>query len=258
MSSMIRRNMRRMFVPGLAMPATLKVPYEKKLKNLLGVSSIVGLWVVSEILGTSIADAGPNGLTGTLSGTGVALANAAGPKGKLAPLFSNGYVNLYSAALNSAFNTAEGTLLIFSKLSAADVWTDGSNDCLFHIGVNGTTNYIRLLKGSGSNTLQGTYMAGSTEKTRIISSVTTTAWFVLAFTWSVSGNAAILYLNAVKQGATLTGLGTWSGALVNNYNNIGCQVATTPVLPANGWLQYALIMNRPATQPELSTISAMA
>ena len=231
-------------------------PVTKKILRMFG-SSIVGFWPMTETHMNVAYDISGNGLNGTISAAGVAIASGSGPRKKPSPLFSAGSIDIYSTSLNTLFNNTEGSLIIWNKVTST-VWGDGTNDCMLHVGKDATTNYVRLLKSSTANKISGSYMAGSSDKTRLSDAQTTTDWFLAAFTYSVSGNAGILYFNGVKQGATLTTLGTWSGNLATTFCQIGAQVKTTPALPENGYLQYALILNRAATASEFISLYNMS
>lgn len=213
--------------------------YSRKVKAL-DYQHLIGYWPLSEQVGVTAYDEGGSGLHGTYRNTagvlnGVTLENAGIGDGRTAAGFdgTNGYCNIYSAALNAAFNNAEGTVAGWMQVSGSGVWTDGANRTPIVLRAD-ANNVVQLLKSSASNTFQFFYVAGGTSKSVSKASFSPTAWQHVALTWSKSGDALKAYVNGVQEGATQTGLGTWSGALASTACNIGCRINTTPDQPWSG------------------------
>lgn len=186
-------------------------------------ANLIALWPLSELSGTTAFDQSGNGRNAayvnspTLGQTGIG-------DGGTAPLFvpaSNTYVNTYSVSMANAFNGQEGTFAIWFKVRAASVWTDAANRCLMLIAVNGS-NLLTLRKTTTNNQLLWQLTAGGTSKTANITYSATT-WTHLAISWSKSGNAIKVYVNGTQSGATVTGIGTWSGTPIDGNCFLGAQ-----------------------------------
>jgi hypothetical protein len=224
--------------------------YARKLISLFGQSSVVALWPLTDPSGTTITDVSGNGRNGTY--TGPTLANAPGPRGnKNVPLFDgvNDYGSLYSASLNSGFNSSEGTLLAWLKVYNAAVYTDTTYDRAIVIGADGN-NYVSLHKDQTANYLAVNYRAGSANKNVYIAT-SSLAWLQLGITWSVSADQVKAFFNGAQSSSTLTTLGTWAGSLSTTYTNLAA-LTSSPTQPWNGWLAYALLLNRAATATEIA------
>lgn len=224
--------------------------YHQKLIGIFGRSSITALWGLLETAGTTAYDL-VSGRNGAYSG--VALANTTGPRGRPAPLWDgvNDTCNVYSAALASAFSPGSGTLLIWCKVYNVGVWSDSTNDFAFQVGADNTSNYVRIIKTSTASRMQGSHVAGGTAKSVSTDVSSNPNWFLYAITWDKEVDQVKVYYNGVQSGATQTGLGIWSGSLGSNSCAIGAQSGGGSQ-PWNGWLAYALLLNRAASAVEIS------
>lgn len=224
--------------------------YKSRIISLLG-SSIVSYWPMNEMSGTAARDLSALGNNGTYDT--VSLANTASPGGigGFAPLFdgSDSVVDVYSAGLNTAFDPTKVTLAIWAKVSAAGVWTDSTVRYLVQIGAD-ANNAVRIYKAGANNTLYVDYKAGGTAKTGGAGSHSPTGWTHYGITADVAGDAVKAYINGVQVGSTLTGLGTWSGALSSSLCVIGAS-ATNSNNPYSGWLSHPLLLNKVATSDEM-------
>lgn len=224
--------------------------YWQDLCALYGTSSIAGYWPLWEASGATVQNIAPTG-SGTYKNSPT-LGTAGIGDGNTSVRLNNGVSNqcvpLHTAALATAFNPLEGSILIWGKVEAA-AWTDATNRCLFHLGAN-DNNYVRILKSSTNNQLQATYRAGGTIKTASYTGVNTANWFRVGITWDKAGDVARGYFNGAQFGGTLTGLGVWAGSLAANMCAVGAQY-TTPILPWAGWAAHAVLLNRALTPAEM-------
>lgn len=223
-------------------------PYAAKLQNIFG-SSIVSYLPLWDASGSVATDIGGRGLNGAY--TAVTLGQTGIGDGRTAASFdgSTSFVNWYSAGLASAFNASEGTLMVWGKVSAAGVWSDTTVRYLSFFRVDGN-NQVGLNKSATANRLTAVYAAGGTAN---LINITTspTAFFHFGITWSKAADQVIVYLNGAQQGATLTGLGTWVGALPSTGVTVGSQ-QTTPSNVWSGTLAHAVLLNRAATAAEFA------
>jgi hypothetical protein len=222
--------------------------YQKKIISLFGAANIVRYWPMNETTGTAAVDV-VNGGNGTY--TGVDLANAAGPFPPSShPLFGTGdRLNVYGAALNTAFPGNEGTLLVWCKVSAAGIWSDGATHRVANFQTSGNP-WVTMLK-TATNKLQ-TYRRGNdgTAAGLATISTTTTDWFYFGQTWSASNNRQRSYLNGAQQGADQAGVTAWGNSLNANLTNIGA-LNNVPDAPWSGWLGHAILLNYEATAAQI-------
>lgn len=211
--------------------------------------SYVPLW---ECVGSPYAEDYAGSNDGLYSSTGVTLAQDGIGDGRTSAKFNGttGYVNMYTAGLASAFNGAEGTVSGWFKVSAAE-WTDGAARVVARLAAS-SSNQILIIKSSVNGRFEYTYTAGGTQKQYRKESTSNTTWCSFALTWSKSNNRVRCYFNGAQVGSTLTGLGTWVGALDPATANIG---ATSSSSVSNCWkgnLAHVVILDREATAAEIA------
>jgi hypothetical protein len=221
--------------------------YWQKVRGLFG-SAVVGYWPLNELSGSAAYDVSGNLLNGAHSG--VSLANADGPKGGMAPLYDgvNDYTSINAAA--AAFNGAEGSLLIFARVSGAGVWADATIRWLARIAVD-DNNRVEIYKHSDANRLFWRHSGGGTSTTVNITSHSPTAWTHYGMTWSLAANEMKAYLNGAQYGATQGGVGAWAGTPGASLTRVGMGNGTGYY---SGWLAHALLLNRPATGAEIGQV----
>ena len=226
--------------------------YHNKIKDMFG-SAIVGYWPIWEPSGTVADDeSGAAGLDGTH--TGVTLGQPGIGDGRTSGLYdgSTDFTNVYSDALVAAFVNNELTISAWARMRAASVWTDTVTRAVIDIRAD-SNNLVIIRKAGANNTFAGFYTAGGTSKTTTFTT-STTDWFHVALTVSKSLDVARLFFNGVQQGADLTSLGTWVGALASTLCNIGAG-STVPANVTDGYIQHAFLLNRAATASEMSELA---
>ena len=235
---------------GLAMPVLLlSKPYERKLIDLFGASSVIGLWPHTERSGSVAYDISANGYNGTFSG--VVLADTPGPRLKPAPKWDgvNDYCNVYSAGLAAAFNPNAGTILVWSKVLNVGIWSDGTNDFALNFAAD-TTNYVRIIKVAANLNYGANFAA--TNKSVSLNPSGNLNWFLLGLTWDKAADQVKAFYNGAQTGSTQTGMNTFTGSLAATLCNIGAQTSSGAT-PWNGWLAYVLLLNRAATPTEIAS-----
>ena len=202
---------------------------------------------------TTLRDASGNARTGTTGGaTGPTLGVAGIGNDKTAISFpgSAAFVNWYSASLRSAFDGAEGSLLAWSKVSGAGVWSDGTARYIVRLSAD-ANNDIRILRSSSNNNamlLQ--HIAGSTSRFIYANSNASTAWQLYGITWSVATGEIFAYVNGAKFSASLGAPGTWSGSLASTLCTIGA-ADTSSNSVWSGSIGHVMILDRAATAAEM-------
>ena len=216
--------------------------------------SPIGYWPFAEPSGTTALDASGNGRDGVY--TNVTLGAAGIGDGRTAASFTTGSVcNVFSASLQGAFNGAEGTIAQWVQVSDAGVWSDATIRGTLEFFVNGS-NVVRLRRTTTNNQIAATYVAGGTSKSVTQSAFSPTAWFHIALTWSLSGDAFKFFLNGAQVGATQTGLGTFVGSLSATNTVLGA-VNSAAANPWSGNLAHSALWARPLTAAEITSIATL-
>ena len=238
----------------------------------------VGLWPFNEGYGTKAGDLSANNNDGSIANgdwgsypaatdrsgqanhgvyTGVQLANAAGPDGVKVPYFDgiNDYVNIYSAGLNTDFNGAAGTLAFWLKVANAGVWTDGVNRWGPRFVVD-ASNFVDFVKRNANNTIDLNYKAGGVGLVYSISSHSPTDWTHYALTWDAATDEFKAYINGSQTGVTKTGLGVWSGNLLNTATVIG-SATTNADGDYRGWVGPVAIWTKALTSAEILKLATV-
>jgi hypothetical protein len=202
----------------------------------------IGLWMLDDNGLAQVKDRSRQQNHGVYSGTGVTL-NQPGHRNTSSALFdgSAGYANVYSAGLAADFNTGELTVAILVRMLSSTPWTDGATRYGVRFAVD-TNNAVGLYKGGTNNQLVGLYNAGGTSKTVLTTGHADLDWFLLVLTVSKAADqlkfwkrSPLAGARGMQIGSTVTGLGTWAGALAATTCTLGAD-ATTPTLVHSGWL----------------------
>ena len=203
-------------------------------------------------LADSMTFPGTNPLNGTYNG--VTLGQPFGGNIPYAPSYdgNNDLTNIYSAALNTAFSGASGSIHTFVQVSGVGVWTDATLRVIVAIEVD-NNNRVRLVKQSNIDRLQLFYVSGGTNKNVIITTDRVDR-FLLSMTWDKPTDQMIVYINGVKTGSTQTGLGVWAG----NLDPAKCVLGALTTAPSNIWdgfiTEVILHPTRAMSQPEIIDI----
>ncbi len=217
---------------------------------------------LNETSGTAIVDSSGNAYTGTY--TGVDLANTDSPfLPDKAPLWdgTNDYGAIYSAAFATAFSFDEITIMLWAKVSAAAVWTDGVDRYLFRIRRD-ASNFFSMHRTTTNNTIEMVRAGGATTKTVTAGSQSDTGWVCYAISASIAGGGLLtagdmrVYKNGTQLGTTQTGnISGASGVLSSTQTALGA-VSTTPAQVWSGWQSRLMIWNRPIDAAILALMTA--
>jgi hypothetical protein len=219
--------------------------------------SPIAYWQMAETSGTTAVCSVDTNQNGTYArdvstmGTGTGIGD-----GNTAPAFdgTNDVLNAYSATLAGAFDGTEGTIALWCRVNAAGVWSDSTERYAFRFEAD-ANNYVRNEKHTAVGDFRWLYKAdGATEVQ--VSTLSTTAWFHAAITWSDTNDQVIYYVGGVQQGSIDTTVGTWAGPLANTLTVIGAGI-TTPLIVWYGWLAHAAVWTSPLTQPQLADLATV-
>ena len=189
--------------------------------------------------------------------TGVTLANdLTGPFGMPAPFYdgANDFCNIYSAALNTAFSGATGTVMIWAKVANVGVWTDAATRQTVQLWVDGN-NYFRPYRTNVNNLFQHAYRANGV--TEVVNSAgrTDIIWMPLALTWSKPAEEMRAYIYGAQVGATQINLGVWAGNLLAGACALGSSSGAVAGEVWHGWLGPCGLWDRALP---LATIASLA
>lgn len=197
------------------------------------------------------SDSSGNDYDGTATG---ATFGAAGiGDGNTAALFSAAGHVIDIAAMAGAFDADEGSIVLWAKVSAVGLWTDGAIHNLLGI-LSGSGDRVSLQKTTTNNTLLFRRVGAGTPK-----SVTSTAlggvtdWTSLGITWSLGGGSLKAYINGVQIGTTQTGLEAFEGALT------GVEIGNFPSTTAawSGTLAHVAIFGRALSGAEMLSLGVL-
>jgi len=226
--------------------------YIEKIQRMFG-SSLIGFRPMGEPPGTTAAiDYSPLQNPGVYNN--VALGQQGLGDGQTCALFNGGnsYIDAYSAAFNSYFNPARLTVGSWARVSALADWTNGEDAIVFRFGAN-ANNLIDIDKYGVDNRLYAFYNVGGVPFSNSGYLATTTDWFHIGVTVDKEADALKLYFNGAQVNNTVTGLGTWVGALAPGWTNIGRSQITTDSW--RGTLAYHFDLNRAATPAEMAQVA---
>jgi len=140
------------------------------------------------------------------------------------------YTNAYSSELDILFDPTQGTLLALIEITDSNVWTDGIARFAAFFGADQTANFAYISKSATHNRIDLVYEAGNIVKLITLSSQTFTGRRLLTLTWDTNVDQVKGYVNDTLIN-TLSGLGTWVGALSSTNSIIGA----INTVPQNGW-----------------------
>lgn len=227
--------------------------------KVLGYSPIA-YWKLDETAGTTAVCSVNAAQSGTYVGAtvGQTVTDAAGVS-FVCPLFDgiNNYVNLYTAALNTAFNPSEGTWAAWIRVFNVGVWTDGSTRRAATLGnaLGGSNASYTLVGKDANNLLRYQYAAGNVVETINSAGRTEIAWMHVAITWSVTGDVVNTYLDGLLVGSSGT-LGVWVGKLANNAAVAG-DTSTAAITPWHGWVSNMAGWDSALTQPQITDLATV-
>lgn len=157
---------------------------------------------------------------------------------------STSYVNIYSAALASAFNGARGTLITWMRISAAGVWPGTARrGTILRTDANN-----RVLTGKAVGNLSWAYIANAASSVATL--ITTRMdWFCETVTWSASDGVARFYLDGNPYSRSANPC-AWVGALNAAFCCIGAG-QTTPIEVWSGWLAHSALWTEALSPAEI-------
>lgn len=241
-----------MLTPSAINTKTFRMALSPYIASLPG---LIAYWSMQETSGL-VAIAAPNiSMNGSISGA--LIGQIATNKLGNAYLFDavNDYVNIFTAALQSAFTPNLCTVFQFVKMRDVSVWTDGIERRHLNLAVD-NNNHYRLYKPTTSNQYIGRFVSGGTLKSRTITGMTTANFFMVAMSVNKASDRMRTYLNGVQQGADVTGLNVWAGSLAATTTTIGAG-STAGVNPSDAYICHTAIVNAELSAATLLQIAQL-
>jgi hypothetical protein len=215
--------------------------------------SIQGLirWPLQEVSGTTALAKQSGVFTPALDGTNVGATVGQPFGGNIQYSYSfdgnNDKITVNAAALDSAWNSAEGGLFAFVKIPSA-AWTDGQIRVIADVFTD-NNNFAQLAKWSTNNLLICRYVANGTTNQFNISTSETNP-FLLGMTWNKSQNRVRMFIDGVQQGGDSSPVGVYTGALTSA--TLGVNSATN--LFHSGLMAEVLLPTTEWTPAEIAEI----
>lgn len=235
-------------IPTLSQPAFNLGSYAHRILAL----GPIAYWPLNDASGSAAINLVNTALNGTY--TGVNLAQAQPPF--LAPYFdgANDLCNIYSAAINTAFNRSELSVAMWVKPGFS--WTDGISRRSLQFTTTANQDGLSIGKATANNTYALQCFMGGVMKAVTLGSQSWSAWKHVALTASKTADEVKAYMDGAQVGATQTGLATPSA---NNLAATTCCIGSASTTPANvwsGWLAHLALWDRPLTPVEIANLYA--
>lgn len=214
-------------------------------------SGLILYYLQNELAGTIANDDSPENNDGTYSNVTLNAIDSPVP-GDRAPRYSNGFLTAFTPGFLADFNGQEGSIFLWIKMFDSSVWTDGLARRFLTLTVDGN-NFIIMRKSSVNNRLEWFYISGGVSRIHTVSSLTTTDWFSMGMTFSLSGNLVEFIHHGIVINSNT--IGTWAGTLSHECG-FGAR-NLTPNEPHNGYESHGRIYNRKINageKTELQTI----
>jgi len=184
--------------------------YEQRVRHITG-NDLMRHFDLTDRSGTAAVDRSPVGTNATYTNSPT-LSAIVGSDGKRAPLFDGVDQHVVLGNLSPLGNSLDFTVIIWAKVSAVGVWTDGIARQMMLLRSD-TSNRIELAKLLDDNTIVAFVRAGGSNSALNLGSMTTTEWF--CFGMECSGTTHEVFFNGVSQGtinsSAWTGSAAWDG-----------------------------------------------
>ena len=229
--------------------------------KVLGIQSanLIAYWPLSETSGTTADNAeGTAARDGTYSN--VTLNSETFTDGTPAPSFNGttSKLSIPTAAFNGVYSGREITVSCWIKMSGAGVWSDGANRYITSFPYVDGSNRLLVFKTTTTNQIQFFLSSGGVAKSILTTAPGgTTNWFHLAYTQTLSTDAAKVYIDGSQVGTTQTGIGTYSnGNLSATFNQIGANTAV-PTDVHSGYIKHFAVWTKALSDAEVLDLATV-
>ncbi len=166
----------------------------------------------------------------------------------------NQNVNIYSAALNAVFNGQLFTIGTWFKPLNAGWWTDGLQHTLMRI-YSGGSNRMYLQGGSANNAMRVFYRADDNFEIVDTGGQSETGWVHWMYSVSLVADELKVFKNGRQIGATVNGIGTWSGSL--NASNCRLAAASGTLSEHQGHQAKSIIFDRALSDADALAVGTL-
>lgn len=219
---------------------------------ILALPSLASYWALDDLSGTTAV----NKVSATLNGSTSGATVNQNINDNIMKAYSldgvNDYVDVYSAAFNTAFLPSRGTAFAF--INGTNLNNVTTRRVFFWSAAG--SNFASITKTSTANTLAWQYVANGTSKTVTTGGFSSATWYFMALTWDTGADEVKAFINGTQSGSTQTGLGVWVGALastttvIGSSNNSGSQ-------PWEGYLAHVAYCNTALSAATLLSLAQL-
>jgi hypothetical protein len=217
---------------------------------------LIGYWPMWDVSGTTA-----DNYEGTIARDGTYAVPGLGQTGigdgRTSASFdgSTAYCDIFSSSLCTVFSGAEGTLMAWAKVSASEVWADGTPRVMVNLYID-VNNEISFSRGTSNDTIRLLYKAGGTLELVDYGSLSGTNFHCFVMTWSKTGEIVRYFYDGIPTGAADENLGIWAGDLVNTTTVIGAY-STTPTNVWDGSIAHVAIWKTPLTAAQILNLASV-
>lgn len=170
------------------------------------------------------------------------------------PVLADQVVNIYSLALNAVFDGQEHTIGTWFRMLNAGIWTDGIAHTMMRIYANGA-NRMYIQKRNVNNGMRIFYRADDNFEIVDNGGQSETDWVHWMFSVSLAADELKVFKSGVQLGATVNGIGTWSGSL--NSANTRYGGATNTTLEHQGYMAKGIVFDRALSDADALAVGVL-
>jgi|GEM_PF-6299612 len=165
----------------------------------------------------------------------------------------NAYLNPLSASLISAFNTDEGSLILWVK-STVTPWGGSNNPKVIAKFYYSATNYIQINATNTYLQMSNVHNGVTTQYSQILATLgfLIDDWFSMSMTWSKTDNKLHFYVNGARVIGPVDYSGWGAGALQTSTTSIGNSAAQYFF---NGYLSHFALWNIKLSNAEITKLA---
>lgn len=189
-------------------------------------ANLIQYLMLNEVAGSTALDSSGTGRDGTITAASLGQPGIGDGRTGLGFDGSTSKVNLYSAALASAWNGQEFTVSLWMRGNGT--WGNDFKTAL-RIAAD-ASNSLKIYR-FGTSTVGLDYTAGGTNKSLSKSGMPLGSYFNLIVTGSKTADRLVLYINGVYM-SEASALGTWAGAPASTTTVLGASTTA----PLNVWI----------------------
>lgn len=189
---------------------------------------------LNELSGSVAYDISPESNNGTYHNVTLSAADSPITTDRMPFFGTNGYIDLYSSALNSDFNGNIGSIAFFIQALNLGVWSDLDFMGLLSLMADGDSNLVSIYKTNVTNLIIVEYISGGFANSTAIEIVPTISPIHIALTWVNASSRINTYVNGELRVSNAWNPGLWEG----NLDPTLCLLGKNDFLGFVGWEGY--------------------